>query len=148
MMEHDRTAIDLLVARFFEVFDNRSGRTPRASDFEAIFAESALITTHTNGMPQVAPPLAFVEPRIVLLTSGALVGFYEWETRSETEILGSLAVRRSRYSKHGVLDGKTFEGEGTKFFHFVKLNDAWRILFVSWIDDQWTGERSLERERP
>ena len=138
-MEHDRAAIDSLVACFFAVFDNRSGRTPSASDFEALFTPSALIATHTGGMPQVAAPLAFVEPRITLLTSGALVDFHEWETQSQTEILGSLGVRRSRYSKQGLLDGKPFQGAGTKYFNFAKLSHAWRIVFVSWIDDQMPG---------
>ena len=138
-MEHDRAAIDSLVARFFAVFDNRSGRIPSASDFEALFIPSALIATHKDGMPQVAAPLAFVEPRITLLTSGALVDFHEWETQSQTEILGTLGVRRSRYSKQGLLDGKPFQGAGTKYFHFARLNQTWWIVFVSWIDDQIRG---------
>jgi hypothetical protein len=138
-MEQDRAVIDSLVARFFAVFDNRSGRTPRASDFEALFVPSALIATHTDGMPKIADPLAFVQPRITLLTSGALVDFHEWETQSQTEILGSLGVRRSRYSKRGLLDGRPFEGAGTKYFHFARLDHAWRIVFVSWIDDQMLG---------
>lgn len=137
--EHDLAAVDSLVSRFFAVFDNRSGRIPRASEFEALFASSALIATHTGGIPHVAAPLAFVEPRVTLLTSGSLADFHEWETECHTEILGSLAVRRSRYSKQGVLDGKPYEGAGTKYFHFARQGDAWRIVFVSWIDDQWTG---------
>jgi hypothetical protein len=135
-MEHDLAAIDLLVARFFAVFDNRGGRSSSASEFAALFTPSALIATHTGGSPHVAGPLAFVEPRIALLTSGALVDFHEWETESQTEIVGSLGVRRSRYAKQGVREGKPFDGAGTKFFHFARQNDAWRIAFASWVDDQ------------
>ena len=138
-MEQDRVAIDALVARFFAVFDNRSGRIPKVSEFEALFASSALIATHSHAMPLVTTPRAFVEPRITLLTSGALADFHEWETESETEILGTLGLRRSRYAKRGRLDGKPFEGAGTKHFHFARQDDGWRILFVSWIDDQWVG---------
>ena len=135
-MEHDRAAIDSLVARFFAVFDNRGGRAPVASDFEALFTPSALIATHAGDVPQFSSPLAFVEPRITLLTSGALVDFHEWEAQSQTELLGTLGVRQSRYFKQGLLDGQPLRGAGTKYFHFAKLDQAWRIVFVSWIDDQ------------
>jgi hypothetical protein len=135
-LQDDRAAIDSLVARFFAVFDNMSGRIPIAADFEALFIPSARIATHAGGVPQVVDPLAFVAPRITLLTSGSLVDFHEWETQSETEIVKSLGVRRSRYGKQGRMDGKPFQGNGTKYFHFAKLNHAWRIAFVSWIDDQ------------
>jgi len=134
-MEQDRAAIDALVARFFAVFDNRGGRTPTTREFEVLFVPAAVIATHTGGATQLSSPTAFVEPRIALLTSGALVDFHEWETESRTEILGTLGTRRSRYSKHGYLDGSPYQGNGTKYFHFAKLNQEWRIVSLSWIDD-------------
>jgi|SRR5690242_4274838 len=134
-MEQDEPAIDALVAAFFSAFDNRDGKLPTGRGFEALFGPSALIVTHAASGPQVATPTAFVEPRIALLKSGELVDFHEWETESRTEIVGSLAVRRSRYAKQGTLRGAPYDGKGTKYFQFARLEQRWRIVAVSWIDD-------------
>ena len=134
-MEQDERAIDALVAAFFSAFDNRHGKLPTGRAFEALFGPSALIVTHAAGGPQVATPTAFVEPRIALLNSGELVDFHEWETESRTEIVGSRAVRRSRYAKQGTLRGAPYNGKGTKYFQFARLEQGWRIVAVSWVDD-------------
>jgi len=131
--------IDALVASFFAVFDNRQGRVPTAEDFEALFGPCAFIVTHAGGEPQICSPRTFVEPRVVLLSSGSLVDFHEWETESQTEIIGSLAVRRSRYAKQGLHDSKPYAGTGTKFFQLASLQQGWRIMSVAWIDDPALG---------
>lgn len=128
-------AIDALVASFFAAFDNRKGKVPAARDFEALFGPSALIVTHGAAGPQAATPRAFVEPRIALLTSGELVDFHEWETESRTTIDGSLAIRRSRYAKDGSHHAKPYTGTGTKHFQLARLEQGWRIMALSWIDD-------------
>ena len=131
----DESAIDSLVAAFYGVFDNRAGRVPTAAAFGSLFAPSASIVTHGRGEPQVSTPAAFVQPRIVLLTGGELVDFREWETESHTEISGTLATRRSRYAKQGVLRAEPYAGAGTKHFQFAKTASGWRIMALSWIDD-------------
>ena len=131
----DERAIDSLVAALYGVFDNRAGRVPTAESFESLFAPSALIVTHGKGEPQVATPAGFVQPRIVLLTGGELVDFREWETESRTEISNTLATRRSRYAKQGLLRAEPYAGAGTKHFQFAKTTSGWRIMSLSWIDD-------------
>ena len=131
----DEGVIDSLVAAFYGVFDNRKGRVPMAGAFESLFAPGATIVTHGRDEPQIATPAAFVQPRVVLLTSGELVDFREWETESRTEISGTLAARRSRYAKQGVLRAEPYAGAGTKHFQFARIASAWRITSLSWIDD-------------
>lgn len=133
-MHTDHAAIAELAHRFFAVFDNRAGRTPDALAFEALFVPGAQVVTHAVDGPQFATPGDFVRPRIALLTSGALVDFHEWETDARTEVLGTLAVRRSTYAKAGVRDGRAVEGSGVKQFQFARTDGGWRIVCVSWID--------------
>ncbi|WP_146646609.1 DUF4440 domain-containing protein [Labilithrix luteola] len=106
-----------------------------------LFASNATIATHSGRGVQITTPDEFVRPRIELLTSGRLVEFHEWETQSENEILGSLAVRRSRYEKSGRLDGQPYAGVGTKFFQLAQIDEAWRIVSLAWIDDAAFGSR-------
>ena len=73
--------------------------------------------------------------RFRLLASGRLVNFCEWETEAENQVIGSLAVRRSRYSKSGQLDGRPYVGSGTKFFQLARIEGSWRIVALSWVDD-------------
>lgn len=131
--------IDSLIAGFFAVFDKRQGKVPRADDFESLFGPSAYIVAHAIGGPQVASPRAFVQPRIALLSSRSLLDFHEWETESHTEMIGTLAVRRSRYAKDGLRESKRYAGAGTKFFQFARLQQGWRVMSVSWIDDPALG---------
>lgn len=134
-MNQDQLALDALVESFFSAFDNRTRAVVEASSFTDLFGPSAVIVTHVGHAPQVATPADFFAPRAARLTSGELEDFHEWETDSQTEIHGSLAVRRSRYAKQGQLRSKPYAGAGTKFFHFAKLTQGWRIMSVSWIDD-------------
>jgi len=129
------SAIDEVIARFFAVFDNRASRVPEATAFGALFAPNATIATHSARDVQITTPEEFVRPRIELLTSERLVDFHEWETASETEVLGSLAVRRSRYEKSGRLDGQPYAGAGTKFFQLARMGETWRIVALAWTDD-------------
>jgi hypothetical protein len=138
-MDTSQSEIDALVARFFAAFDNRQGSVPTTEKFEALFGPSGFVVTHAGGDPQVSTPRAFVEPRVALLSSGSLVDFHEWETGSQTEIIGTLAVRRSRYAKQGLHDSKPYAGTGTKFFQLARLQQGWRIMSVAWIDDPALG---------
>lgn len=77
----------------------------------------------------------FIEPRERLLAvDGRLVGFAEWETSERTEIEGDVASRFGDYRKSGFLDGKPYEGDGTKTIQFVRTPEGWRITAFSWCD--------------
>lgn len=139
------TAIDDLIARFFAAFDNRHGHVPGIAPLLAFFAPDATIVSHAADRIIVCDAQSFAAPRIELLGAGTLVDFHEWEDEAQTEILESLAVRRSRYSKRGTFDGRPYTGRGTKFFQLVRLADGWRIAALSWIDDDAVGARAARK---
>jgi ribosomal-protein-serine acetyltransferase len=126
--------IDLLVARFFSVFDNRKGALPLA-DVTDCFTENATIVCRSSGGAELYTVAEFANPRIELLTQGALLHFHEWEVSSTTQIFDGIAARTSRYCKSGLLDGNEYSGSGTKCFHFVELGSGWRIASLVWVDD-------------
>ena len=128
-------SIDALTGRFYSVFDNRSGRVPELAELCALFAPRAVIATHSGAGPVINTVDDFGRPRIELLRSGRLLDFHEWETGAETQVLGTLAARRSRYAKRGQMEGRPYAGAGTKFFQLALLESAWRIVALSWIDD-------------
>lgn len=131
----DQLRIDALVGDFFAAFDNRNGRIPTADGLLPLFADKAVVAKHDNGQCALYSPAEFVAPRIALLKSGELTGFHEWEVSETTEILGSLAVRNSRYSKSGLFNAASYSGSGTKRFQLARLSSGWKIVALSWMDD-------------
>ena len=128
--------IDALIARFFSVFDNRDGATPRLADLEECFTDKATIVRRSAAGADVYTVSEFGLPRIALLTEGELRGFHEWETSATTQMFAGIATRTSRYSKSGTMDGKPYAGSGTKCFHLVDLGAGWRISALAWVDDE------------
>ena len=131
-----RREIDSLVARFFAAFDNRGGVTPRLADIADCFTDKATIARQSSSGAEVYTPTEFTTPRIELLTRGALRDFHEHETSSNTQVFSGIAIRISRYSKSGLLDGKAYGGSGTKCFQLVELDTGWRISSLAWVDDE------------
>lgn len=127
--------IDALVHRFFDAFDNRGGRTPAIETITDLFADKAVIATHAAGHCELSTPGEFAAPRVGLLVDGDLVDFHEWEASASTQIVGGIASRVSRYAKSGVLRGDAYAGAGTKFFQIAAVATGWRIVALSWIDD-------------
>lgn len=130
-----RAEIDALVARFFSAFDNRDGRSPDRDGLCAMFCRGAVVVHHGGTEPIVCSAKQFAAPRVQLLAGGRLVDFHEWEQSAETFVFGTLAARRSLYSKSGRLDGAPYAGTGTKLFQFALFGEGWRITALSWIDD-------------
>jgi hypothetical protein len=128
--------IDALALAFYSVFDNREGRSASVDEVVAFFHEPAVIAKRTAAGFESSGPAAFARPRVALLHSGALTGFHEWETGSETHVEGDLAMRRSRYAKSGTMNGEPYAGCGTKLFQFVRVQGRWRILSLAWADDE------------
>src|SRR5262245_33477328 len=113
--------IDALVANFFSAFDNRDGATPHLSDLVNCFTDKATIVRRSNSGAELYTVREFAIPRIKLLTQGTLLQFHEMEISSKTQIFDGIAIRTSRYSKSGLLDGKDYSGSGTKCFQLVDL---------------------------
>ena len=128
--------IDALARAFYSVFDNREGRSAGVGEVVAFFHESAVIAKRTAAGFEASTPADFARPRVALLASGALTGFHEWETWSETRVEGDLASRRSRYAKSGTMDGQPYAGSGTKLFQCIRVQGRWRILSLAWADDE------------
>jgi hypothetical protein len=135
MQDSDQASVDRLIADFFEAFDNRGGRVPDRDSLADMFAGQAVVAMHRGGDCVLCTPAEFIEPRMALLTNGELVGFHEWEESATTQLMGSLALRSSRYAKSGFRDGTAVAGTGTKFFQLARLPSGWRIVALSWIDD-------------
>ena len=135
MQDSEQASIDRLIAAFFDAFDNRDGRIPDRDSLARMFAGQAIIAMHHGEDCVLCTPAEFIEPRMALLTNGELVGFHEWEESATTQLMGSLALRSSRYAKSGFRDGTGVAGTGTKFFQLARLPSGWRIVALSWIDD-------------
>jgi hypothetical protein len=131
----DHQEIDALVAKFFGVFDNRAGHAPTLGSLSNLFSNGAVIIRDTGSMEsQIYTVPEFAEPRILLLTNGELVEFYEEETNSCTEIAGAVASRSSEYRKHGRFHSRPYSGSGRKFFQFGRFSSGWRITAIAWSD--------------
>jgi hypothetical protein len=135
MNAHPIASINELIGQFFAAFDNRDARIPTIESFDSLFAPKAVVAAHSATAASICTVEEFARPRIDLLSSGRLVDFSEWETHAENDVIGSLAVRRSRYAKKGQLDGRPYAGTGTKFFQLALVEHMWRIVALSWADD-------------
>ncbi|MEV4414855.1 GNAT family N-acetyltransferase [Catellatospora sp. NPDC049609] len=128
-----KAEIDALTAEFYGAFDNRDGRAPDVDRIRRLVIAGGTIVK-TGPEYTVYTVEEFIAPRRRLLTDGGLVGFSEWETAARTEIAGDIACRFGQYRKSGTLDGKPFEGGGTKTMQFVRTPQGWRIAALAWCD--------------
>ncbi|MCX5174705.1 DUF4440 domain-containing protein [Streptomyces virginiae] len=129
-----KAEIDVVTAEFFGAFDNRGGKAADLDRIRRLVLPGGVITM-TGPQFTVYTVDQFIEPRRLLLaTGGRLVDFSEWETSERTEIVGDIASRFGEYRKSGTLDGKPFEGAGTKTIQFVRTADGWRIAAFAWYD--------------
>lgn len=126
--------IDALIARFYQLFDNRQGLSPWLHQPEQIFVADALIRRQQEGVWASFDLNEFLQPRIILLRDGRLQGFHEWEVASQTIRSSAQAVRVSHYQKSGTLDGTDYAGQGDKTFQLIQLPEGWRIAALTWID--------------
>src|SRR3954447_3615372 len=108
----DLAAIDSVIERFFAAFDNRNGRITRLDEMTELFAARSIIAKHHAGHCDIYTPGEFAEPRVALLSSGALTDFHEWEESSSTQVAGGVAARSSRYAKAGLHNGAPYTGAG------------------------------------
>ncbi|MFF4264479.1 DUF4440 domain-containing protein [Streptomyces virginiae] len=129
-----KAEIDVVTAEFFGAFDNRGGKAADLDRIRRLVLPGGVITM-TGPQFTVYTVDEFIEPRRRLLAAGGrLVDFSEWETSERTEIVGDIASRFGEYRKSGTLDGKPFEGAGTKTIQFVRTEDGWRIAAFAWYD--------------
>ncbi|MEU4169280.1 nuclear transport factor 2 family protein [Streptomyces sp. NPDC026665] len=128
-----KTEIDAVTAEFFGAFDNRDGKAADVARISRLVLPGGVIVK-TGPEFTVYTVDEFIEPRRKLLSDGRLVEFSEWETSERTDIAGDIASRFSDYRKSGIMDGRPFEGGGTKTLQFVRTPQGWRITAVAWHD--------------
>jgi RimJ/RimL family protein N-acetyltransferase len=132
----DAQRIDALAARFFRAFCNDGDAPPTMAALPHYFLPSAVVSIGAPDGSLVTTDLhGFIGPRAELLLDGRLVAFREWEEESRTEIAGPIAQRWIRYARQGTLDGRPFEGRGTKTMQLVRTPDGWKIAALAWKDD-------------
>lgn len=133
--QSDKEAIDQLTSRFFDLFTNTNGISPKVHEVEKLFIPDGIIINNTTGVPEVYSLKEFITPREEMLTNGTLTDFSEWEVSNQTEIYGNVAQRFCLYSKSGVLKGQSFATTGVKTIQFVRVNREWKISSIAWSDE-------------
>ncbi len=131
----DKIEINNLTKQFFNLFDNTGNKIPDWAITQKICIPEIIIIKKT-GLTEIVYTLTnFIEPRKTILSDGTLTNFQEYELHEETQIIGHIAHRRSRYQKSGSLFGKPFIETGTKLFQFIKTKNGWKINSLLWEDD-------------
>ena len=135
-VDKDKLCIDELTNRFFDLFNNTDGKTPKVKDIKSIFIEQGMIISNTTGKPMVYGLKDFIEPRQKMLSDGTLKDFSENEVSHKTEVFENIAHRFCFYEKSGKLNGNPFKSEGMKTLQFVKINGEWKMTSVAWSDKE------------
>ncbi len=134
MQQNDKSTIDQLVTEFFQLFDNRNGRTPELEQIYRLFIAQGLIAKCVGSSPEISSLADFIAPRKILLSNGTLREFCEQEISEDTHIFGNIAQRISHYRKSGLLNGVPFTATGTKSIQFIQMPNGWRMSSVIWDD--------------
>ena len=127
--------IDQLIASFFGLFNNRGGSRPDLAGARKLFVPESVIAKCVASNPEISTLEEFIAPRQELLSSGTLTDFEEVEISATTQMFGHIAHRLSTYEKRGVLEGTPFVTRGVKSFQLVETPAGWRILSVTWDDE-------------
>lgn len=129
-------SIDEIAKTFFSAFVS--------SDLEAVdlvgrlsslFLREALIIHAGGTTPAIYLASDFLASRQVILTTGRLQKFREFEIDHRTEVFGNIAHRFSLYQKSGTLEGNSFEQIGIKTIQLVRIDGNWKISSVAWNDE-------------
>ncbi|MFT5501587.1 MAG: hypothetical protein ACI88G_001725 [Woeseiaceae bacterium] len=132
----DKSAIDLVVNRFFSAFTNVDGKIVDLEDLANIFLPGGVIVKTCGESPAVCNLAEFIAPRRELLNGGDLQNFSEEEVWERTDIVGSVAQRLCVYTKSGVLSGQKFTSKGMKSIQLIKTEAGWKISSVAWDDER------------
>lgn len=131
----DKQAIDKLTQAFWGIFYNKNGATPNWEIIKELCIAEVLIIKKNNTQQEVYNLESFITPRKKLLSDGTLLDFEEKEIEEETQIIGNIAQRATKYTKEGLLNGEYFQQNGHKLFQYVKTDKGWQISAVVWEDE-------------
>ena len=130
----DKKAIDQLTKSFFRLFTNTENQKPDWKLIYELCIKEAVIIKKSLQSIEVYNLQSFIEPRKKILSNGTLTEFEENETEDETNIIGNIAQRWSKYQKSGYLNGVHFQEYGNKLFQFIKTENGWKISSLVWED--------------
>jgi len=135
-LSKDKFHISEITKSFFSSFTNKENSTPALELLSSISIPEILIVNRKESQPIRYTLDSFLEPRRKILTDGTLTEFEEKEIYNETKIANNKAARYSEYEKSGILNGKKFTQRGHKLFHFIKVDQTWKISTVIWEDNE------------
>jgi len=127
--------LDRLMDAFFRAVSFDAGERP-AYQISTLFIEMGLLIKNSSATPEISSVAQFIEPRLALVSSGALTSFRELELSAITECFGNVAHRFSLYTKFGTLNGAPFEGRGMISTQFIMTPAGWKISVMAWDDER------------
>lgn len=131
----EKILITSIIRHFFSAFTNKHKYQP---DLELLndLCIPQIVLINRKGPEVLIYDLAlFMEPRQRILTDGTLTEFEEKEIHEETRIVNGIAYRYSEYEKQGIMSGQPFKIKGVKIFQLIKFGSTWKIVSVTWSDD-------------
>ncbi|UWX61430.1 hypothetical protein N0B40_03920 [Chryseobacterium oranimense] len=131
----DHFLLNQLTKSFFNLFSNTNGKKPGFENIDDICLKETIIIKKDKDNEEIYNLDSFITPRKRILTDGTLTEFEEYEVAEETKIVNNIAQRSSKYQKRGYLNGNYFEGNGNKFFQYIKTVNGWKINSVIWEDE-------------
>ena len=132
----DKSEIDNITSVFFDIFTNTNHKQPDWFIINKVCIPET-IKKKKNGAAEIVYNLdSFVEPQRKILSDGTLTDFQESEIREETNIIGNIAQRFSKFQKSGYFNGEYFKEYGNKLFQFIKTTNGWKINSLIWEDEK------------
>ncbi|MFZ6013322.1 MAG: DUF4440 domain-containing protein [Bacteroidota bacterium] len=136
LSQSDKSAIDQLIGRFFNVFTCNGQQKPDLSLMYELFIPEGLIIKSTATGLETYNLKQFIEPREKMFSNGTLADFREHELQERTTIFGNIAQRYCLYEKRGSMSGIHFETKGIKTIQMVKTTQGWKISSLAWDDER------------
>lgn len=129
------------VKDIYAVISGPAGKARDWDKFRGLFADGAQM--RVIGKQKDGPTRAFMfTPEDYVKRSGPMLekeGFFEREISNKTWIYGDLAQVWSTYeSRHLADDAKPF-ARGINTMTFAKLDGKWKIVSISWTDENSAG---------
>lgn len=131
----DKNEMDILTARFFDVFTNTNHKVPDINKIKELCVPEVMFINNTAGMPETCNVEQFIASREKMLRDGTLIDFSENEISHTIDIYGNIAQRFSLYQKSGKMNNVYFESKGMKSIQYLKINQQWKICSVTWSDE-------------
>lgn len=141
--EREKADIDAVAAAWYAAFTNKGRSAAQLDTLCDLAMPRCVITKAASGSAESYSLEEFVVPRAKWLSDGTLADFEENEVSETTTICEAIAHRDSRYWKSGRQAGRTLSGYGRSFFQLVKVNGAWKVCALLYVDET-TGTASNE----